>query len=190
MRRVVHRCSQNGVNWHRVGQTSGDPPRVFALSLDALGRTVAASNAVAAYAYTIANCGIATNETAEVGALSLDICRAVDPCRRIVSLARDGVSDRRVYNPSNGTLAAISNDEATVAYAYTGDMMDAGYSLELAVSSRYDHLDRRVQKIAPAATHTYFYDGWMLIKEIVANTNGTTDVIEYHWGKDLSGPNV
>ena len=53
--------------------------------------------------------------------------------------------------------------------------------------NRYDHLDRRVQKITPAATHTYFYDGWMLIKEIVANTNGTTEVIEYHWGKDLSG---
>ena len=56
-----------------------------------------------------------------------------------------------------------------------------------ACSNRYDHLDRRVQKITPAATHTFFYDGWMLIKEIVANTNGTTDVIEYHWGKDLSG---
>ena len=54
-------------------------------------------------------------------------------------------------------------------------------------SNRYDHLGRRVQKITPAATHTYFYDGWLLIKEIVANTNGTTDVIEYHWGKDLSG---
>ena len=54
-------------------------------------------------------------------------------------------------------------------------------------SNRYDHLDRRVQKITPAATHTYFYDGWLLIKEIVATTNGTTDVIEYHWGKDLSG---
>ena len=55
------------------------------------------------------------------------------------------------------------------------------------VSNRYDHLDRRVQKITPAAAHTYFYDGWMLIKEVVANTNGTTDVVEYHWGKDLSG---
>ena len=53
--------------------------------------------------------------------------------------------------------------------------------------NRYDHLDRRVQKITSSATHTYFYDGWMLIKEVVANTNGTTDVIEYHWGKDLSG---
>ena len=51
-------------------------------------------------------------------------------------------------------------------------------------SNCYDHLDRRMQKITPVATHTYFYDGWMLIKEIVANTNGATDVIEYHWGKD------
>ena len=25
--------------------------------------------------------------------------------------------------------------------------------------NRYDHLDRRVQKITPAATHTFFYDG-------------------------------
>jgi len=30
-------------------------------------------------------------------------------------------------------------------------------------------------------------NGWLLIKEVVASTNGTTDVVEYHWGKDLSG---
>ena len=58
---------------------------------------------------------------------------------------------------------------------------------EFVFSNVYDHLDRRVQKITPEATHTYFYDGWMLIKEVVANTNGATNVIEYHWGKDLSG---
>ena len=54
----------------------------------------------------------------------------------------------------------------------------------LVVSNRYDHIDRRVQKITPAATHTFFYDGWLLIKEIVATTNGTTDVIEYHWSEN------
>ena len=54
-------------------------------------------------------------------------------------------------------------------------------------SNTYDHLDRRVQKITPDATHSYFYDGWMLVREVVASTNGTVDVIEYHWGKDLSG---
>ncbi len=32
-------------------------------------------------------------------------------------------------------------------------------------SNRYDHLGRRVQKITPEATHTYFYDGWQLVKE-------------------------
>ena len=84
--------------------------------------------------------------------------------------------------------------------------------------NRYDHLGRRVQKITPAATHTYFYDGWLLVKEVVERSDGTRrcgvsprrhggagsstslgedaagsrvsieeDVIEYHWGKDLSG---
>ena len=338
-------------NRRKIGQSSSDPSCAHGLSLDAFGRTVAASNAVAAYAYTLANCGVATNETSEVGALSLDVCRAVDPCGRVVSLSRDGVADEVVYDPTNGTVAAISNAEAVVTYAYTSDLLDDGGDLVLvggvrferrlsrssyfirdvvtgvvnaspvvtnawsysydslkrpvsrsgdtfaynrrgevasatvvsndaayaydgignattsvwngvattyaanelnqytavssagvsswlpysangeltslggrsffydaksrlvavgdwafdeemyaaghssqdcyrfvpAVSNRYDHLDRRVQKITPAATHTYFYDGWMLIKEIVASTNGTTDVIEYHWGKDLSG---
>ena len=50
-----------------------------------------------------------------------------------------------------------------------------------------DHLDRRVQKITPKATHSFFYDGWMLVKEVIANTNGTTSIVEYHWGNDLSG---
>ena len=58
---------------------------------------------------------------------------------------------------------------------------------ELIVSNRYDHLGRRVQKITPEATHTYFYDGWMLVKEVVANVDESRSVIEYHWGKDLSG---
>ena len=69
-------------------------------------------------------------------------------------------------------------------------MMLSGHKIQLRWRhrlNRYDHLDRRVQKVTPEATHTFFYDGWMLIKETVANTNGTTDVIEYHWGKDLSG---
>ena len=82
---------------------------------------------------------------------------------------------------------------------------------QLVVSNRYDHLDRRVQKITPEATHTYFYDGWLLVKEIriengelrmenggvsrsdsailhsqFSNLNSPS-VIEYHWGKDLSG---
>ena len=40
-------------------------------------------------------------------------------------------------------------------------------------SNRYDHLGRRVQKITPEATHTYFYDGWMLVKEVVERSGDT-----------------
>ncbi len=73
-------------------------------------------------------------------------------------------------------------------------------SVNVLVSNRYDHLGRRVQKITPEATYTYFYDGWQLIKETrhpAALQSGSDaagsrvsleeDVIEYHWGKDLSG---
>ena len=340
-------------NRRRVGQMSSDPSCEYGLFLDSFGRTVAASNSVVRYAYSLANCGVATNETASVGLESFSVMRSVDAYGRVVTLSRDGVEDAVVYSPTNGTIAAISNAEAYVTYAYTSDLLDAGceltladgmrflrdvrrnslysrenvhavtncaasatnefryafdalnrpvsrnsdafaynrrgevasalvgglsatyaydgignatasvwngatttysanalnqyelaakpgdsawmhylengelaydgrrnyfydaksrlvavgewvfdedryhyddyddydelWSFEFVVSNRYDHLDRRVQKITPAATHTYFYDGWMLIKEIVANTNGTTDVVEYHWGKDLSG---
>ena len=340
-------------NRRSVGQTSSDPLCAYGLALDAFGRTVAASNSVAHYMYALAYGGVVTNEITTVGAEWLEITRTVDPYGRVTSVARDGVEDSIFYNPTNGTIVAISNAEVCVTYAYTSDLLDAGcelaiadgvsfsrdvrrnslyfrenvyavtnrspaatnefrysfdvlnrpvlrnadafaynargevadaamgtnvasyvydgignamtsawngvattysanalnqyesiasggvsswlqysangeltrlgsrgflydtksrlvaagewvfdeerylagdydnydelYSFEPTVSNRYDHLDRRVQKITPEATHTYFYDGWMLIKEIVANTNGTTDVIEYHWGKDLSG---
>ena len=52
---------------------------------------------------------------------------------------------------------------------------------------RYDHIGRRVKKITPAATHTFFYDGWNLIEERVAYAGGTNTTICYYWGKDLSG---
>ncbi|MCR5414094.1 MAG: hypothetical protein K6F50_05125 [Kiritimatiellae bacterium] len=41
------------------------------------------------------------------------------------------------------------------------------------VSNRYDHLGRRVQKITPEATYTYFYDGWILVKEVVERSGDT-----------------
>ena len=40
-------------------------------------------------------------------------------------------------------------------------------------SNRYDHFGRRVQKITPEATYTYFYDGWQLVKEVVERSGDT-----------------
>ena len=61
----------------------------------------------------------------------------------------------------------------------TGDVTIATYA--------YDAFDRRVRKATPEAVTTYVYDGWNLVREEIAGTNGTTDVIEYYWGKDISG---
>jgi len=70
----------------------------------------------------------------------------------------------------------------------------------------HDHLGRRVRKMVqdlrvddPGGmlpptywwhtneVTTFVYDGWNLIHEHVAHTNGTVDEIEYVWGLDLSG---
>ena len=57
----------------------------------------------------------------------------------------------------------------------------------LLVMNQYDRKGRRVRKVTQAATHTFFYDGWNLIYEHVANTNGAIDTFQYFWGRDLSG---
>ena len=51
--------------------------------------------------------------------------------------------------------------------------MRSSQNVYVLVSNRYDHLGRRVQKITPEATHTYFYDCWLLIKEVVERSGDT-----------------
>jgi len=69
----------------------------------------------------------------------------------------------------------------------------------------YDYLGRRVKKMEQEckekdsggighftywqtnAVTTYVYDGWNLVQERLALTNGTTQEVSYFWGKDLSG---
>lgn len=53
-------------------------------------------------------------------------------------------------------------------------------------SHAYDHQHRRVQKTTPSAIHTYFYDNWNLVLETIDYPNGSSEAIEYVWGKDLS----
>ena len=55
------------------------------------------------------------------------------------------------------------------------------------VTNFYDAKSRRVKKVTPNATTTFFYDDWNLIEERIAYTDGTSSVIKYYWGKDLSG---
>ena len=55
------------------------------------------------------------------------------------------------------------------------------------VTNSYDAQSRRVRKVTPEATTTCFYDGWNLVEERIAHSNGTSSTIHYYWGKDLSG---
>ena len=72
------------------------------------------------------------------------------------------------YDSASRLMSVSSNGLAIATYAY-------------------DAFDRRVRKTTPEAVTTYLYDGWNLVREEIAGTNGTTDVIEYYWGKDISG---
>lgn len=57
----------------------------------------------------------------------------------------------------------------------------------LVLTNSYDAKSRRVKKVTPEATTTFFYDEWNLVEERIAYTNGTSSTIHYFWGKDLSG---
>ena len=53
--------------------------------------------------------------------------------------------------------------------------------------NRFCAKSRRVKKVTPNATTVFFYDDWNLIEERIEYENGTTTMIKYYWGKDLSG---
>jgi RHS repeat-associated protein len=55
------------------------------------------------------------------------------------------------------------------------------------VANSYDPQHRRVIKTTPAAEHTFLYDGWLPVLEKIVLSNGTVEVREHVWGKDLSG---
>ena len=48
----------------------------------------------------------------------------------------------------------------------------------------YDAKSRRVKKVTPNATTTFFYDDWNLVEERIAYADNTTSTIRYYWGRD------
>lgn len=109
-----------------------------------------------------------------------------DNCRRPVSRNADAFAYNSRGEVTNAVVAGVAEAHAYDAagnpiYA-TRNAQSHSYGatdFELVVSNRYDYLDRRVQKITPEATHTYFYDGWMLI----GGTQEQTDIGGAHNGK-------
>ena len=79
----------------------------------------------------------------------------------------------------------ISRGDDAFAYNRRGEVASATIA-DNAAAYAYDHLSRRVRKSTRSGVHTYFYDGWNLVLELIEH-DGVTDRIEYAWGKDLSG---
>ena len=85
----------------------------------------------------------------------------------------------------NGNL--LTNGVFSFAYDAADRLSTVLFNNVLLQANHYDTQSRRVRKVTPEATHTYFYDGWNLVEERVAYTNGATETIQHVWGKDLSG---
>ena len=110
---------------------------------------------------------------------------AVNNLNQYTSISRNAVPLLETSHDIDGNMTQCGD----WTYAY-----DAGHRLKSVssngvrlVTNYYDAKSRRVRKVTPEATITFFYDDWNLIEERIAYTNGTATAILYYWGKDLSG---
>ncbi len=98
-------------------------------------------------------------------------------------------------SPTNGTLSLTYDADGNLTFdgvrTYAWDdanrLTTVSIGGEVILQNEYDTQSRRVRKVTQEATHTFVYDGWNLVKETIASSNGETEVVHYVWGKDLSG---
>ena len=95
-------------------------------------------------------------------------------------------------NPVNPVYDLDGNMLTNGVWSFTYDaenrMISAYSNDSLLVSNTYDHQSRRIRKAVSSSSElSFIWDGWNLIHETIAYTNGTSDSIEYVWGLDLSG---
>ncbi len=81
----------------------------------------------------------------------------------------------------------LSDGTLSFTYDYAGRLETVSSNGVTHVTNFYDAKSRRVRKVTQEATTTFFYDGWNIVEERVAYTNGTATTIHYYWGKDISG---
>ncbi len=129
---------------------------------------------------------------------------AYDGIGNFISNSRDEIQTLYAANnlnqyteiaPANGITSPIHDANGNLvsdgAFTYTWDdenrLVSISHGDEVILENEYDTQSRRVRKTTSTATHTFIYDGWNLVKETIAFTNGQTDVVDYVWGRDLSG---
>ena len=88
------------------------------------------------------------------------------------------------YSPDGGL---VSFGEFDYVYDSASRLTEVWSNGAKVVENQYDALGRRVVKRTPEATHTFVYDGWLLVVERIERSSGIFEQIDYWWGKDLSG---
>ena len=101
------------------------------------------------------------------------------------TILRASASPREIVHDVDGNM--LSDGILSFTYDAANRLKTVSSNGVLLVTNFYDAKSRRVKKETPEVTFTFFYDGWNLIEERVAYTNGVTSTIRYFWGKDLSG---
>ena len=101
-----------------------------------------------------------------------------------LSAAAWGAADDLGYSPDGGL---VSFGEFDYVYDSASRLTEVWSNGVRVVENQYDALGRRVVKRTHDATHTFVYDGWLLVVERVERSGGQLDQIDYWWGKDISG---
>ncbi|MBQ6138036.1 MAG: RHS repeat protein, partial [Kiritimatiellae bacterium] len=161
-----------------VSSVNGNAVESFSYSYDALGRPTGRNSDSFGY-----------NSRSEVTSATVSGLAA--------SYGYDEIGNSTLFTPdcvnqygelcydADGNLLVDGCFEFT--YDSAGRLKTASTNGWLVLTNFYDAKSRRVKKVTPEATHTYFYDDWNLVEERVAYAGGAASTIRYYWGKDLSG---
>ena len=140
------------------------------LHLDEYGRTTFASNGVAQTCYALNDAGGATNETRATDNAIDTITRTFDGADRLTGLAITGQGYAQYIDYStNGLLTSISNSDAVVAYNYSPDLKDVGYTMAFADGGTFASV---------AVRDPYRRD---LVLSVANSCGGNTHTLEYSY---------
>jgi YD repeat-containing protein len=101
------------------------------------------------------------------------------------SILCDSVTPREPTYDLDGNM--LSDGVLSFTYDAASRLKTVSSNGVTLVTNFYDAKSRRVKKVTPDATTTFFYDDWNLVEERIAYTDNTSSTIRYYWGKDLSG---
>ena len=147
-----------------------------------------AENAEDTYAYD----GIGNLlESSSLSATNLYSANCLNQYASISNLCASAPLRELSYDLNGNLTTNILHSPFSILHSYSYDTANRLKTVSsngvLLVTSFYDAQGRRVRKITPEATTTFFYDDWNLVEERIENTNGTSSLIRYCWGRDLSG---